>query len=89
MAMNRLLVGGALGALGAIFVARARRVSDLGGRTAQLARAGRSRIKRAKDRDALEELPKEELYEQAKERDVPGRSTMTKDELIDALEDES
>src|SRR5699024_11105222 len=29
---------------------------------------------------------RDELYEQAKEADVPGRSTMTKDDLAEALE---
>lgn len=29
---------------------------------------------------------KEDLYEQAKKQDVPGRSTMNKDELVDALQ---
>ncbi len=32
---------------------------------------------------------KDELYEQAQEMDVDGRSTMSKDELVEALEDES
>lgn len=32
---------------------------------------------------------KEHLYEQAQKLDISGRSTMTKDELIDALEKES
>ena len=32
------------------------------------------------------EATKAELYEKAKEQDVPGRSTMTKDELSDAVE---
>jgi DNA end-binding protein Ku len=35
--------------------------------------------------DRLEGLSKEELYELAKKADVPGRSDMTKDELVDAL----
>ena len=32
---------------------------------------------------------KDDLYEQAQELDVDGRSTMSKDELVEALEDES
>lgn len=32
---------------------------------------------------------KEHLYEQAQRLDIPGRSDMTKDELVDALEDAS
>ena len=34
---------------------------------------------------ALEELTKDELYDLAQEADVPGRSSMSKDELVDAL----
>jgi DNA end-binding protein Ku len=39
--------------------------------------------------DGLEALSKEELYERAGEADIPGRSKMSKDELIDALEEAS
>ena len=35
----------------------------------------------------LSELSKDELLERAKEEDVPGRSSMSKKELIAALED--
>jgi hemerythrin superfamily protein len=35
--------------------------------------------------DDLEEATKAELYEKAKQADIPGRSTMTKDELSEAL----
>lgn len=37
------------------------------------------------DRRRLRELPKSELYERAQELDIPGRSGMTKDELVDAI----
>ena len=37
----------------------------------------------------LEGATKQELYEKAKEADIPGRSKMTKDELADALSDEA
>jgi hemerythrin superfamily protein len=36
--------------------------------------------------DATESMTRDELYEKAKEQDVPGRSSMTKDELRDAVE---
>jgi DNA end-binding protein Ku len=35
----------------------------------------------------LGELPKDELYRRAQEADIPGRSQMTKQELIEALKD--
>ena len=37
------------------------------------------------DRASLEGLSKSELYERAKEEDVPGRADMSKDELVEAL----
>jgi len=41
---------------------------------------------RAKDGSGdLGELSREELYEQAQRKDVPGRSSMSKDELVEAL----
>jgi DNA end-binding protein Ku len=33
----------------------------------------------------LAELSKNELYELAKERDIPGRSQMSREELVEAL----
>ena len=33
----------------------------------------------------LEEMTRDELYERAKEIDLPGRSEMTKEELVEAL----
>jgi rubrerythrin len=38
--------------------------------------------------DAKDELTKQELYAEAQARDVPGRSSMTKDQLVDALEED-
>jgi DNA end-binding protein Ku len=46
--------------------------------------AGRS-PSAAKPQDTLAGQSKKELYEQAKSLDVPGRSQMSKDELIDAI----
>jgi DNA end-binding protein Ku len=40
---------------------------------------------RTRDRSGLEDLSRDELYERAQKEDVPGRSSMSKDELIDAL----
>ena len=36
---------------------------------------------------SLEKLSKSELYERAQKADVPGRSQMDKDELLEALSD--
>jgi DNA end-binding protein Ku len=47
-------------------------------------KAGRSNGKRR--RDGLGSLSKDELYERAKQADIPGRSDMSKEELIEALE---
>jgi DNA end-binding protein Ku len=38
-----------------------------------------------RDGDSLAALSREELYERAKEADIPGRSQMSKEELVDAL----
>lgn len=40
-------------------------------------------------RDELQQLTKDELYEQATDADVEGRSTMSKAELVDALADDT
>jgi uncharacterized membrane protein YccC len=37
-------------------------------------------------RSPLNELTKEELYRQAQEAEIPGRSEMSKDELVRALQ---
>ena len=41
-----------------------------------------------RDSRPYEERTKDELYEQAQELDIEGRSDMTKDELIDALRED-
>ncbi len=46
---------------------------------------GRRPATRRTDGGRLEGLSKEELYELAKKADLPGRSEMSKDELVDAL----
>lgn len=49
------------------------------------AAAGRRDGKRRSNGKRLEGLSKDELYELAREADVPGRSDMSKDELVEAL----
>jgi hypothetical protein len=69
--MKRLLLGAGLAVLGAIVLVRL---------------SGLQKIRSFRDGDvALDELPKDELYRKAQEADIPGRSQMTKQELIDAL----
>lgn len=41
------------------------------------------------DSTPLEERTKDELYEQAQELDIDGRSDMSKDELIEAIRDKN
>jgi DNA end-binding protein Ku len=51
------------------------------------AAGGRSRSNgRRRGGKRLADLSKQELYEQAKKADIPGRADMSKDELIEALE---
>jgi DNA end-binding protein Ku len=51
-------------------------------------RSGRKAPRRAKKgRELLENLPKNALYARARKRDIPGRSSMSKAELIEALEE--
>jgi DNA end-binding protein Ku len=49
--------------------------------------AARGRRPSRRDGGGLQSLSKEELYELAKEHDIPGRSDMSKDELVKALAD--
>jgi hemerythrin superfamily protein len=51
----------------------------------ELERLG-ERFEQATAQARVDEPTKAELYERAKEQDVPGRSTMTKEELADATE---
>jgi hypothetical protein len=40
------------------------------------------------DADGIDGLTKDELYQRAQERDIPGRSQMSKEELKDALQEQ-
>lgn len=57
--------------------ARIANASAAQGRKTVAARGGRS--------SSYEDMTKQELYDRAKEVGIPGRSTMTKDELVKAL----
>jgi DNA end-binding protein Ku len=78
-----------IGATGAILARRRQRALDLaraqGARVRGVSEAGRKRVARLKREPDLEELTKEELYHRAQAADIPGRSEMSKDELIAAL----
>jgi hypothetical protein len=74
--MRRILIWTGLAALGAFVASRL-----------PLA-AARDRLRRIARRD-LKSLSRDELYRKAQESDIPGRSEMNKDELIEALEKES
>lgn len=53
------------------------------------ANSSRSEIgRRGGDSPSYDEWSKDELYERARELDISGRSSMTKDELIKALRDD-
>jgi hypothetical protein len=45
-------------------------------------------LSRLLGKPSLDELTKEELYRRAQEAEVPGRSGMSKGELVDALKEE-
>jgi hypothetical protein len=71
--VKRLMVGVGVAVLGAILFARLS--------VAQKLRSFRD------GGVELEELHKDELYRRAQEADIPGRSQMTKQELIEALKE--
>jgi hemerythrin superfamily protein len=57
---------------------------ELGARFAEV--TGHQLEQEAESGGSAEGATKEELYERAKQQDVPGRSTMTKDELAEAVQ---
>ena len=85
--MRLFILGTALGTLLA-WVFR-QRLLALGRRgvepIARVAEGARESVAELGDRRPLEDLTKEELYERAKAAAVPGRSTMSKEQLIEAL----
>ena len=89
--LKKLLLGGALGAAGAILARRRQDAVRLAVAQRERARgvadAGRKQVGRLRQGQpsSLEDLTKEELYQRAQEADIPGRSEMSKDELIAAL----
>jgi DNA end-binding protein Ku len=56
------------------------------GRAGSRGRNGGARRRGGRNGDGLAKLSRDELYERAKRADVPGRSEMTKEQLIDALQ---
>ncbi|HUH12075.1 MAG TPA: Ku protein [Longimicrobiales bacterium] len=62
---------------------RSMKAAGAGGRTPRAAASRASGSRRGADE--LAELTKQELYERAQERAIPGRSGMSKKELVDAL----
>jgi hypothetical protein len=89
MPMRKLLLGGAIGAIGAILARRRHRAVHLAraqsGRMRGVKDAGRKGVARLRREPDLEELTKEELYHRAQAAGIPGRSEMSKDDLIAAL----
>jgi hypothetical protein len=73
--MRFLVVGGALGAVLAFLLRK---------RDAVVGMLDQSPLNRARGAN-LEDMTKDELYERAQKADIPGRSDMTKDDLIKAL----
>ena len=88
---RQLLALGAGGVEAASRAAGAARgaVGSLDDTVGRAAGAARETVASLTDRRGLEELTKEELYERARAADIPGRSDMSKDELIAALRQRS
>ncbi len=85
--MRPLVIGGLIGSVvAAVFRRRLLALGRAGaGAASRAAGATTGAVASLADRRDLEELTKEELYERAQAADIPGRSSMSKDELIAAL----
>jgi Rho termination factor-like protein len=87
--MGRHVIGIAFGfVLGLLFARRKAPLASgrLTGRLRAAAVSAKQSVANAVGRETpLEELTRDELYERAKEADLPGRSEMTKDDLVEAL----
>ena len=85
--MRLLILGGLVGTILAwLFREQLLALGRSGSATAGRAvEAARSVVGGGDEGPPLEELTKEELYERAQAADIPGRSHMSKDELIAAL----
>lgn len=82
--LRRFFVFGTLASLAAVPGLR-ERVMTLLGKAADHRRPAVDVANRNLGRQSLENLTKEELYARAQEADIPGRSEMSKEELISAL----
>ena len=87
--MRLLIFGAILGtALAWLYRRQLAGIGESGVETlTQAASPARERVEELTDRRPLEELTKEELYERAKQADIPRRSEMSKEQLIAALRD--
>ena len=85
--MRLLILGTVLGTLLAwVFRQRLLALGRSGVETVgRVAEEARENVAELGDRRPLEDLTKEELYERAKTAAIPGRSTMSKEQLIEAL----
>lgn len=88
--MKRLTIGALLGTFVSLVVGRRNRAAavarEKAGRVAEKAQAARERFGGGSSPPQnLEDLTKDELYQRAQDKDIPGRSEMSKDELVEAL----
>jgi len=72
-----------------LMAALERSLAEAQGKSGRKAKSGTQATagSRPKKKSDLTDLSREELYERAQEQDLPGRSSMTKDDLVKALQD--